>query len=230
MNTNAAKEASRSADLRQKFLDLSVWAMTLIMGLILEQASGPVVAIFGAPHAVDIQVWAALAMMSLVFGLMLATLVGILALHVRFRVEYSYWFVVLDNVLVTAPLFVAVRFMATSVGSTSVTAVHLDENLFRIGAALIAVSYVGLSVRDAVTLRKVHVFRRGALFGVGAMHILGALLFFMLAAIPGLIVAVAFTGWISLILFFAVVLIDQVIPRLFRPEVAAAVDPLGARA
>src|SRR2546423_11855659 len=85
-------------ELRQKLLEINVWAMLLIIALVLERASGAVVFIAGAWRSVNTEVWAAVFIMALVFGLLLGTTVGILALHVRFRAPYSYWYVVLDNV------------------------------------------------------------------------------------------------------------------------------------
>jgi len=203
--------------------------MTLIMALILEQASGPVVAIFGTARPVDVEVWAALWMMGLVFGVMLATLLGILTLHVRYDAEYRYWYVVLDNVFVTVPLFVAVRFIASSINATPGSAVHLDETLFRIGATLIAVSYVALSVRDAVALPKIPVnLSPIALWLVGAMHVVGALLFFLLAAVPGVIVLVALIGSVGLVFFFVAILVFLTFEPWFK--VVGSAGQVGAKA
>ena len=192
------------AELREKLLEINVWAMLLIIALVLERASNSVVVIAGAWRSVDAQVWAALFMLALVFGLLLATTVGVLALHVRFGAPYSYWFVVLDNVFVTVPLYVAVRFIAAAIGETPTTTVHLDENLLSVGATMIGLSFVFLFVRDLIVLPKI----RGQidpppLIAVTALHFLGAVLFFSLAVIPGFVVYVAVSGSIGLAFFFA---------------------------
>jgi len=218
VSTNGALETSR-AELRKKLLEINVWAMLLIIALVLEQASGAVVVIAGASRTVDPQVWAALLMMAMVFGNLLATTVGILALHVRFGAPYSYWYVVLDNVFVTVPLYVAVRFIAASINETSATAVRLDESLFRVGATVIALSFAFLFVRDIIVLPKIRIHISPApLYAVGLLHLLGALLFFSLAAAPGFVVYVAVTGSIGLAFFFAGMAAIPVIEARFRPQ------------
>jgi hypothetical protein len=192
----------RGKELKDKLLDINVWAMLLIIALVLERASNSVVVIAGAWRSVDAQEWAALFMMALVFGLLLATTVGILALHVRFGAPYSYWYVALDNVFITVPLYVAVRFIAASIGETPTPTVRLDENLLRLGATMIALSFVALVIRDVIVLPKIKI-EVPPLIAVGALHALGALLFFSLAVVPGFVVYVAVTGTIGLAFFFA---------------------------
>lgn len=203
MAANGIGDTSLS-ELRQKLLEINVWAMLLIIALVLERASGAVVFIAGVWRSVNSQVWAAVFIMALVFGLLLGTTVGILALHVRFKAPYSYWYVVLDNVFITVPLYVAVRFIAASIGETPVPPVRLDENLFRIGATMISLAFVFLLVRDFIVLPKIrNQLSVPPLVAVSALHLLGALLFLSLAIAPGFGLYVAVTGSIGLGLFFA---------------------------
>lgn len=203
MTADSSIDASLE-ELRKKLLEINVWAILLIIALVLERASGTVVIIAAASRPVDIRVWAAVFMMALVFGLLLGTAVGILALHVRFGAPYSYWLVVLDNVFVTVPLYVAVRFIAASIGETSSPPPHLDENLLRVGATMIGLAFVFLFIRDVVVLPKIRVrLSVPPLVAAGALHFLGAVLFFSLAVAPGFVVYVAVTGTIGLGLFFA---------------------------
>ena len=141
MTTTGTIDTSHE-ELRKKLLEINVWAMTLILALVLERSSSAIVFIAGTPRHVETTVWGAVFLMALVFGLLLANTVGILVLHVRFRAPYSYWYVVLDNVFVTVPLYVAVRFIAASIGfgGTSNSSVRLDDSLFQVGVALIATS------------------------------------------------------------------------------------------
>ena len=190
--------------LRAKLLDINTWAMLLIIALVLEQASGALVVITGASHAADLQVWAALFMMGLVFGMLLGTTVGILALHVRFKAEYKYPYVILDNVFVTVPLYVAVRFIAASIGHTSSNPITLDESPFRIGATMIGLSFVFLFIRDIIVLPGIRTkISVTPLAVVGVIHLVGAILFISLAAVPGFIVYGAVAGTIGLTFFFA---------------------------
>ena len=189
--------------LEGKLLDINVWAMTLILALVLEQASNSIVTTVGA-RSVEPQVWAALGMMALVFGILLGTTVGILALHVRFGAPYRYWYVIVDNVFVTVPLFVAVKFIAASINGSGTAAVHLDMNLFRIGATMIALSFVALFIRDLIVLPRIREhLRPEPLIAVTLLHFMGAVLFFSLAAVPGFIVYVAVVGSFGLAFFFA---------------------------
>lgn len=191
-------------ELRQKLLEINIWAMLLILALVLEQTSSAVVLIAGTPRDVDIKVWAAVFIMALVFGLLLATTVGILALHVRFRAPYRYFYVVLDNVFVTVPLYLAVRFIAASIGRAPVGALSLDEGMFRIGAGLIVLSFVYLFVRDLIVLPKISgELSVPPLVAVSALHLLGALLFLSLAIVPDFVLYVAVLGAIGLGFFFA---------------------------
>lgn len=215
--------AANRMQLREKLLEINVWAMLLIIALVLERASNSIVVIAGAWRSVDVRVWAALFMMALVFGLLLATTVGILALHVRFGAPYSYWFVILDNVFVTVPLYVAVRFIAASIGESAATTIHFDQNLLSVGATMIGLSFVFLFIRDLVVLPKIREqIDLPPLIAVTALHLLGAGLFFSLAVIPGFVVYVAVTGSIGLAFFFAGMAAIPAIEARFGPPRAAA--------
>jgi len=229
MTTNGTIDTSH-VELRQKLLEINVWAMLLIIALVLERTSGAVVFIAAARRNVDTKVWAAVFIMALVFGLLLATTVGILALHVRFRAPYRYWYVVLDNVFVTVPLYVAVRFIAASIGETSTTSVRLDESLFRVGATMIALSFVFLFVRDLIVLPKIRSeLSVPPLVAVGALHLLGVLLFLSLAIAPGFVVYVAVIGSIGLAFFFAGMAAIPVIEARFAvAQPIAVAQPNGA--
>lgn len=207
MTTTGTIDTSQE-ELRKKLLEINTWAMLLIIALVLERSSGAVVSIASTSRPVDITVWAAVFIMGLVFGLLLATTVGILVLHVRLQAPYSYWYVVLDNIFVTVPLYFAVRFIAASTGfdqiSTSNTPVGLDNGLFRIGAVMIAASLFSLFVRDLMVLPKI----RGQislppLVAVSTLHVLAAVLFLSLAIAPGFVVYVAVLGSLGLVAFFA---------------------------
>ncbi|SRR6266545_3218965 len=210
-------------ELRKKLLEINVWAMTLILALVLERSSGAIVFIAGARRHVDATVWWAVFLMALVFGILLATTVGILVLHVRFRAPYSYWYVVVDNVFVTVPLYFAVRFIAASIGfgetsptgGTSTT-LRLDASLFRVGVALIALSYVFLFVRDLMVLPEIRDrLSVVPLVAVGSMHVLGALLFLLTAIAPDFVGYVAAIGSIGLGFFFAGMAAIPLIERRF---------------
>ncbi len=190
---------------KQKLLDINVWAMTLILALVLEQASGSIVTTVSARN-VDTQAWAALGVMALVFGMLLGTTVGILALHVLFAAPYRYWYVVVDMVFITVPLFIAMKFIAASLIGTPTTQLRLDDNPFRIGATMIALSFVSLSIRDGIVLPQIPIpyrLKRLPLIAVTLLHLLGALLFFSLAVLPGFVVYVAVTATLGLAFFFA---------------------------
>ena len=182
--------------------------MLLVIALVLERSSGAIVAIFKTTRQVDAKVWAAVFTMALVFGLLLATVVGHLILHVKFQAEYTYWYVVLDNVFLTVPLYVAVRFMAASTGfdETPPSPIGLNQGLFRAGVVLIAASFVYMFLRDLKVLPKVHKqtsISTPLLVGSTSLHFLGALLFLAAAIAPSLIVYVAVIGTIGLGFFFA---------------------------
>lgn len=205
MTTTGSIDTSHE-ELRKKLLEINVWAMTLILALVLDSSSTAVIFIAGTPRHVETQAWAGVFIMALVFGLLLGTTVGILVLHVRFRAPYSYWYVVLDNIFVTVPLYVAVRFIGASVGfgEISTAPVRLDESLFRVGAALIALALVFLFVRDLIVLPNIrNQISVPPLVAVSALHFLGALLFLSLAIIPESIVYVAVLGSVGLCFFFA---------------------------
>jgi len=205
-------------ELRQKLLDINIWAMLLIIALVLERTSDAIVLIAGAPRTVDTKVWAAVFIMALVFGLLLATTVGILALHVRFRAPYRYWYVALDNVFVTVPLYVAVRFIATSISQAPVVGIRLDEGMFRVGAGLIVVSLAFLFARDLIVLPKISdQLSVPPLVAVSALHGLGAVLFLSLAIAPSFILYVAVLGAIGLGFFFAGMAAIPAIERRFAP-------------
>jgi hypothetical protein len=216
-------------ELRQKLLEINIWAMLLIIALVLEQTSDAVIFIAGGPGNVDSKVWAAVFIMALVFGLLLATTVGILALHVRFRAPYQYWYVVADNVFVTVPLYVAVRFIAASISKNAAGAVRLDEGMFRVGAALIVLSLVFLFARDLIVLPKISgQLSVPPLVAVSALHLLGALLFLSLAIAPGFVLYVAVLGAIGLGFFFAGMAAIPLIEARFgaaKPKEALAPRP-----
>ena len=213
-------------ELRKKLLEINVWAMTLILALVLERSSGAIVFITGTPRHVHATVWWNVFFMALVFGILLATTVGILVLHLRFRAPYRYWYVVVDNVFVTIPLYVAVRFMAASIefGETSTTGqvsatLRADQSLFRVGVGLIALSYVFLFARDLMVLPGIGArLSVVALAVVGSMHVLGALLFLSAAIAPDYVGYVATIGSIGLGFFFAgmaaIPLIQRSFPKL----------------
>lgn len=217
MTTTGTIDTSQQ-ELRKKLLEINIWAMTLILALVLESSSSAIVFIAGTPRHVEATVWGAVFLMALVFGILLATTVGILVLHVRYQAPYSYWYVVLDNVFVTVPLYVAVRFIAASIGfgETSTMPVRLDGSLFRVGVALIAVSYVFVLVRDVMVLPEIrNQLSVPPLVAIGAMHALGALLFLSVAIAPGFVVYVAVMGSIGLGLFFAGMVAIPLIERRF---------------
>jgi hypothetical protein len=207
------------AELRKKLLEINVWAMTLILALVLDSASTAVVSIVPSRHPVETQVWAAVFIMALAFGLLLATTVGILALHVRFEAPYKYWYSVLDNVFITVPLYVAVRFIGASIelGGGTGTTVRLDDGTFSIGAALIALALAFLVVRDFIVLPKIRDHLSvPPLVAVTALHSLGALLFLSLAIAPGFVLYVAAAGSIGLGFFFAGMAAIPIIEKRFK--------------
>lgn len=192
--------------LRGKLLEINTWAMLLVIALVLERSSGAIVAIFKTTQHVDTKVWAAVFTMALVFGLLLATTVGLLILHVKFEAPYGYWYVVLDNLFLTVPLYVAVRFMAASTGFDEVppSPAGLNQGLFRAGMIMIAASFIYLFVRDLMVLPKIRdQISVPPLVAVTALHFLGAILFLFAAIAPALIVYVAAIGTIGLAFFFA---------------------------
>lgn len=231
MTTTGGVDTSNE-ELRKKLLEINVWAMTLILALVLDSSSTAIIFIAGTPRHIETQAWAAVSIMALVFGLLLGTTVGILALHVRFHAPYSYWYVVLDNVFVTVPLYVAVRFIGASIGfdETSTAPVRLDESLFRVGAALIALALVFLFVRDLIVLPKIrNQISVPPLIAVSALHFLGALLFLSLAIIPNSVLYVAVLGSIGLGFFFAGMAAIPVLQARFPPDQPiAAAQPNGA--
>ena len=213
-------------ELRKKLLEINVWAMTLVLALVLDSASTAVVYIVTPRRPVETQVWAAVFIMALVFGLLLATTVGILALHVRFQAPYKYWYSVLDNVFITVPLYIAAKFIGASIGSSegAVRTVRLDDGTFRIGAALIALALAFLVVRDLIVLPKI----RGQisvppLVAVSALHSLGVVLFLSLAIVPSFVLYVAVLGSMGLASFFAGMAAIPIIEKRFaisRPPTA----------
>lgn len=190
--------------LQKKLLDINTWAMLLIIALTLDRASDVAIFIVGTPLNVDAKVWAAFSIMALTFGLLLATTVGILALHVHFEAPYRYWYVVLDNVFITVPMYVAVRFIAASISKAPVADVRLDESIFRVGAGLIAFSFIFLFARDLLVLPNINnKLSVPPLVAVSALHLLGTLLFISLAILPDAVLYVAVLGTIGLGFFFA---------------------------
>ena len=206
-------------ELPKKLLEINVWAMTLILALVLDSAAAALVSIVSSRRPVETQVWAAVFIMALAFGLLLATTVGILALHVRFRAPYKYWYSVLDNIFITVPLYVAVKFIGASIelgGGTGVT-VRLDDGTFSIGAALIALALAFLVVRDFIVLPEIRDHLSvPPLVAVTALHSLGALLFLSLAIAPGFVLYVAAAGTLGLGFFFAGMVAIPVIEKRFK--------------
>jgi hypothetical protein len=193
-------------ELRKKLLEIYVWAMLLVIALVLERTSDSVVFIAGALRGVESKVWASVFIMVLVFGILLATTVGILALHVHFGAKYKYWYIIVDNIFITVPLYVAVRFIAASVvvGKSSTVPVRLDEGLFRAGAAMITVSFVFLFVRDLIVLPQIHKrISVPPLALVSTLHFLGVLLFLWLAIAPEFILYASVICLLGLCSFFA---------------------------
>ncbi|MEO3859780.1 hypothetical protein [Acrocarpospora sp. B8E8] len=213
-------------ELYRKLLEINVWAMLLIVALVLERASDAIVSVTSVTQKVDTKVWAAVFVMGLVFGLLLATTVGILALHVRFQAPYRYWYIILDNIFVTVPLYIAVRFSAASISTKSGTSVYLNEDLFRVGAVMIAVALAFLFTRDLIVLPKIRdKLSVPPLVAVSALHLLGALLFVLLAIVPGAVLYVAVLGSIGLGLFFAGMAAIPVISIRFAPDPTTVSGP-----
>jgi hypothetical protein len=218
MDTPGTVKAT-DAELRKKLLEINVWAMTLVLALVLDSDSAALVSIVSSRHPVETQVWAAVFIMALAFGLLLATTVGILALHVRFEAPYEYWYSVLDNVFITVPLYVAVKFIGASIefGAGTGATVRLDDGTFRIGAALIALALAFLVVRDFIVLPKIRDHLSvPPLVAVTALHSLGALLFLSLAIAPGFVLYVAAAGSIGLGFFFAGMAAIPIIEKRFK--------------
>jgi hypothetical protein len=230
--TDLTADDTGHAELRAKLLEINTWAMLLIIALILERSSGAIVFISKDPYGRDVKVLAAVFTMVLVFGLLLATTVGLLVLHVRFRAPYGYWYVVLDNVFLTVPLYVAVRFISASTGfdESPTQPSNLDERLFQVGVLLIALSFIYLFVRDLMVLPRIRdQLSVPPLVAVGALHFLGALLFLTAAIAPGLIVYVAIIGTIGLGFFFAgMAAIPVIEARFAAPRRAMAKANRGA--
>lgn len=206
--TTPGNSTKNHEQLRIKLLEINTWAMLLVIALVLERSSGAIVAIFKTTRPVDAKVWAAVFTMALVFGLLLATTIGLLILHVKFEAEYTYWYVVLDNVFLTVPLYVAVRFMAASTGfdETPSSPIGLNQGLFRAGMVMIAASFVYMFLRDLKVLPKIPKEKQvptSLLVGNTSLHFLGAVLFLAAAIAPALIVYVAVIGTIGLGFFFA---------------------------
>jgi hypothetical protein len=193
-------------ELRKKLLEISTWAMLLSLALVLEAASTDFVLITGTHRHVQSEVAGAVLLMAVVFGILLATTVGILILHVRYDAPYRYWYVVLDIVFVTVPLYVAVKFVAVSIvsGQASGAQLGFNEGLFRTGSALIAVSYFFVVVRDFIVLPEIRdQLTFNPLRPVASIHALGALLFLSVAIVPRFVVPFAIIGSIGIGLFFA---------------------------
>jgi hypothetical protein len=228
MTTTSTIDTGRE-ELRKKLLEINVWAMTLILALVLESSSSAIVFITGTPRSIETTVWGAVLLMALVFGLLLANTVGILVLHIRYQARYSYWFVILDNVFVTVPLYIAVRFIAASIGSGGAppASVGINNSLFRVGVALIAISYVFLFIRDINVLPDIrNQLSVSPLIAVGAMHALGALLFLSVAIAPRFDLYVAIIGSVGLGFFFAGMVTIPLIEKRFavaKPSQASAV-------
>jgi hypothetical protein len=220
-------------ELRRKLLEINVWAMTLVLALILERASDSLVFIAGTQRHVDIKVWAAMVVITLAFAALLGTTVGILVLHVRFRAPYNYWYVVLDNIFLTVPLYLAVRFLAASTlgGGTSAGPVLLQENEFRIGNALIAISYVFLFVRDLYTLPEIRDKVTSFPLAIFSMlHVLGAILFALVAIVPNLVIYVVVLCVVGFAFFFTGMAATPFLERRFAAHPAPAPSPVSGQA
>jgi hypothetical protein len=220
-------------ELRKKLLEINVWAMLLVIALVLERASDSIVFIVGTTRHVDTKVWAAMFIMLLVLAALLATTVGILVLHVRFRAPYNYWYVILDNVFLTVPLYLAVRFVASSTlvtaNSTTSAALFLDDRQFRIGVGLIALSYVFLFVRDLIVFPKIRdKIQTLPLAAFGALHFLGAMLFLSAAIAPNSVVYVVVIGTVGFAFFFTGMVATPIIERRYAvaPVVPVAPGPV----
>jgi hypothetical protein len=205
-------------ELRKKLLEINVWAMLLVIALVLERASDTLVSVAAVADKVDTKVWAAVFIMGMVFGVLLGTTVGILALHVRFQAPYGYAHVILDNIFVTVPLYIAIRFSAAAILRTTGTPVTLDEDLFRLGAAMIALALGFLFVRDLIVLPKItDQLSAPPLIAVTALHFMGAMLFVLLAVVPGFVLYVAALGSVGLGFFFAGMAAIPTLSRRFKP-------------
>lgn len=232
MNATDSLDTGRQ-ELRVKLLEINTWAMLLVIALVLERSSGALVFIYGASSNVDMKVWAAVFIMALVFGLLLGTTVGLLVLHVRFRAPYGYWYVVLDNVFLTVPLYVAVRFIAASTGFDQMptSPAGLNQSLFRVGVVMIGASFIYLFARDLMVLPRIRSqISVPPLVAVSALHFLGALLFLSAAITPGLIVYVAAIGTIGLAFFFAGMAAIPLIEARFAVAGRAVAKPNGGLA
>ncbi|HEU4348502.1 MAG TPA: hypothetical protein VFR35_12025, partial [Actinoplanes sp.] len=164
---------------------------------------------------------------------LLATNVGLLVLHVRLRAPYGYWYVVLDNLFLTVPLYVAVRFIAASTGFDQVPAspAGLNQSLFRIGVVMISVSFIYLFARDLMVLPKIrNQISVPPLVAVSALHFLGALLFLSAAIAPGLIAYVAAIGTVGLAFFFSGMAAIPFIEARFAVAGSAVAKPNGGLA
>ena len=221
-------------ELRKKLLEINVWAMTLVLALILERASDSLVFITGTQRHIDDKVWAAMIVITLAFAALLGTTVGILVLHVRFRAPYNYWYVVLDNVFLTVPLYLAVRYLAASTlgGGSSVSGpLTLDENQFRIGNALIAVSYVFLFARDLYTLPKIRDKVTSFPLAVFSMlHVLGAILFALVAIVPDLVVYVVALCVVGFAFFFTGMAATPFLERRYSARALPTPSPVSGQA
>jgi hypothetical protein len=222
-------------ELRKKLLEINVWAMTLVLALILERASDSVVFIAGTQRPIDIKVWAALVVITLAFAALLGTTVGVLVLHVRFRAPYNYWYVVLDNIFLTVPLYLAVRFLAASTlggGSSAVSGpLTLDESEFRIGNALIALSYVFLFARDLYTLPKIRDKVTSFPLAVFSMlHVLGAILFALVAIVPDLVVYVVVLCVVGFAFFFTGMAATPFLERRYAAHAIPTPSPVSGQA
>jgi hypothetical protein len=216
-------------EMQEKLLEINTWAMLLIIALTLQRASDVAIFIVGTPLNVDAKVWAAFSIMALTLGLLLATTVGILALHVHFEAPYRYWHVMLDNIFIMVPMYVAVRFIAASITKAPAAAVRLDETMFRVGAILIAFSFIFLFTRDFLVLPKINSkLSVPPLVAVSMLHLLGALLFISLAIFPDAVLYAAVIATIGLSFFFAGMAAIPFIEKHFaaaRPNEPSAPGP-----
>lgn len=220
----ATDDSVNEAEFRRTLLGINIWSLTLVMALVLERLARALAEVTKATD-VDGDVWGALGVMGIVFGVVLATAVGISALHVKFSVPYGYVQVLWDNVLIAAPLYIAVRFIdvtGTADGDGSVS-VAFDSTTFRWGAGLIAVAFAMLLVRDVLTLPQIaNKYGYLPLFVVGAIHFGGFVLAFVTAVWPDLVTIVVVAGGIGLMLFFAgMAFLNAILERITEHQVAA---------
>ena len=187
-----------------ELMRINVWALALVMALVLEQTAGALAEVANA-EVVGARVVGAVSVMVLVFGILLATTVGITVLHVRYGVRYRYWQVVLDNVFVAVPLYLAVRFVAVSAqpDDNGAEFVGVNDTTFQMGLVLIALAFAALVVRDFFVLPELEdEYGPVPLVLVATAHAIGAVLALFAAIWPQTVSVIVPIGAISLAIFF----------------------------